>query len=253
MAWSVLQSASNGNANFGPPSNATYGTNLSSGSKLIAVSVCFGGTTSAVKDASSNSFGELATVALNNSTSTYGELSLWCLDTPAGDVGTKPQITATLTGTGSCTLVIQEVSGLATGSTAAAVLDGTYGTTYGTASGSIGPPSYASSAANEYLVYLYGDTGSGVTATVPASPVYTPDPNSAQASFACDDVIGYKNSTGTTETGQYSLNAGSDWGLLLVAFKLAGGVPGPPLFNMPAVSAIVVPGRAGWQNAGHSR
>ena len=83
---------------------------------------------------------------------------------------------------------------------------------------------------------------------------WTGDPNGVNTRrFTNDDEIAYRNSTGGSESGQYTINGGGNWASMLVAFKLAGGVPGPPLFNMPAVGAIVVPGRAGWQNAGHSR
>ena len=92
------------------------------------------------------------------------------MDTPAGNAGTKPTITATLTGTtyGSAILV-QEISGLAAGNTLAAMIDGTAATTGNT--GSTGPATtaaYSSTAANEYLVGLCGVLYSTQTVGVPA-------------------------------------------------------------------------------------
>ena len=250
MAWSVLQSASNGNANFGPPLTATYGTNLSSGTTMLAFVCAFQQTTTSVADASSNAFTKLASAGLNGSTAN-GELSLWSLDTPAGDVGTKPVITGTVTSTGSCSILIQEVSGL--GATASQP-DGTAGATGGTASGTIGPPSYTSGTAGEYLLYLYGDSGDGATWTAPSG--YSSDPNSSNASFACDLAVCYKNSTGGTETGTYSINAGGTWELLMVALKLSGPVvtSGPALPQQyPARRPAIVVSNAGWRGGQHSR
>src|SRR5580704_16424705 len=129
MAWSVLQSASTAATGNSGTQSATFTTaNLSSGTKLIAAVACSanGLTVSSVKDGAGNSFTSLATVSFNNAASN-GQLSLWAIDTPAGDAGTKPTITATLTAsTTETSLLIQEVSGLLAGNTAA-MLDGTAG------------------------------------------------------------------------------------------------------------------------------
>ena len=79
------------------------------------------------------------------------------------DAGATTTITATYAGTsGGGAMLIQEVSGLTAGTTAAAMLDGTAGTlssAANTASFSTGTPSYASASPAEYLIALYGDDG----------------------------------------------------------------------------------------------
>src|SRR5579859_3546791 len=125
MAWgpnpltNVASFSSNSTTTFA----ATFTVaNLSSGSKIIAL-VSIGGASTAhtvtVKDGAGNNFIKLAdTGALTN-----GNLSLWAIDTPAGDVGTKPTITATIDANAGCSIVIAEVTGLAVGSTLAAMID----------------------------------------------------------------------------------------------------------------------------------
>ena len=231
MAWSVLQSASD--TNSAAPFAATFTTaNLSSGTKLIAAIA--GGANSpqsisSVKDGTGNSMTALASFTLTDGNSI---VALYAMDTPAGDVGTKPTITVTFGIAGSASILVQEVSGLAAGNTTA-MIDGTAGTAAVTgSSGSTTSPSYSSTAANEYLVVVYGDLGNGITWTAPSSP-WTGDANGVNTSFNADIEIAYRNSTGGSETGQYSINGGVDYGIILVAFKLAGGVAGPPLYDAP--------------------
>ena len=122
MAWSVLQSAGQTITNLA----ATFTSNVSAGTKIIvALSTSApGASVTSVKDGASNSWTQIATV----SEGSYCFGALYALDTPAGDVGTKPTITAVLSGGGSSSyLMVQEVSGLATGNTLAAMCDGTPG------------------------------------------------------------------------------------------------------------------------------
>lgn len=245
MAWSWLQSAS-GQSGSGTTVSASFTTaNLSSGSTLIAAvsgaGIGSSGTTS-VKDGALNAFIEIGSVFLNNSTGN-GQLSLWALNTPSGDVGTTPTITATAGASSTgYSILVQEVSGLVTAATSAAFTDGSAGTTFGGgAVGSFGPPTYSDNASNEYLVYLYGDTGSTTTWAAPSG--YTADTNSVNSSGNADIVLSYKNSTSGTETGQYALSGNSSqWGMVMVAFKLSGGAAA-----VVPVPAIAMPGRA-WQN-----
>jgi hypothetical protein len=229
VAWAVLQSA--GNSGSGTTIGVAYGTALSAGSTLIAaVSAASNGTTlpttSSVKDTAGNSFVQLAVVS--GAATSGASVSLWALDVPAGDVGGTPTITATASGsTGGYSIVIQEVAGLLPATTSAQFTDGTAQTLGGSAGGSVGPPSYASTAAGEYLVYLYGDSGASVTWTVPAG--YTADPNGVNSSGNADIEIAYKSSTGGTEAGQYSLSGAANWEMILVALNIVpagGGVTG---------------------------
>lgn len=154
---------------------------------------------------------------------------------PGDVVGTKPVITATDSGGSDYgySILVQEVSGIITSSSAAGFADGTAGTDAEdevTAPFNIGPPTYAGSAAGEYLVYLYGDDGSGLTWTVPGG--YTADPNGVNTSSLANLAVAYKNSTGGTETGQYAISGSGTAEaayVILVAFQLAAAAPGQSL------------------------
>ena len=165
---------------------------------------------------------------------------------PGGDVGTKPTITATFSTTTDGSILIQEVSGLAAGNTLAAMIDGTAGTLGNDSSaGPVGPPSYASSAADEYLVYVFGDDGDGVTVTSPPAG-YTADPANITGSGLANSTIYYANSTGDTESGSFTFSGSTEYGLILVAFKLPGGAPSTgPVFRQATspIRARVLPSR----------
>jgi hypothetical protein len=232
VAWSHLQSASV--TNSGPSTIAkAYASNVSSGTKLIAViDVSTNDTSEAVqsiKDGSGNAMTQLISVQL----SATSWVELWAMDTPAGDVGTKPTITATLNAAVSnfgCTLLIQEVSGLLAGDTSA-MLDGTGSSnTSNPSTGTASPATsaaYSSTAANEYLITIYGDPGNGVTVSTPATG-YTADGANVNASSSATVMVGYKNSGNAAESASFAFTpAGANfWTVLLVAFKLAGGAAG---------------------------
>lgn len=159
----------------------------------------------------------LATVT--NGSPNFQLTALYAMDVPAGDVGTAPTLTVTTNASAnfSPSMLIQEVSGLLPGNTTA-MMDGTPGTSVGTASPTPNP-SYASTAAGEYLVCIYGDEGVSVTFTDPSG--YTGDAHAVNASGNADIDVARKNSTGGTETGQYTLSGSSVYGVILGAFKLA--------------------------------
>jgi hypothetical protein len=235
VAWSVLQSAAPASHSSGNVA-ATYGTNLSSGSKLIAFLQVSDGTANTnpsctgISDGNSNNFTRIGPDLQSSVTGTYYQhTQIWVLDTPAGDVGTKPTITATLSGSANVygDLLIQEVSGLQSGTSC---LDGTAGTIAGsTASGdySTGTPSYTSTASNEYLVSLYCDNGgSGARPTWAGPSGYTVDANAINTQLYGNVGVAYKNSTNGTETdGWAATYAGGlfPWGTVLVAFLLPTG------------------------------
>ena len=234
MTWSVLQSGKSATDSWisGTTSVAYTTANVSSGSKLLAVVTVFQTTTTAVKDAGANSFTKLASIAMDNSSVTYGEVSLWAIDTPSGDVGTKPVLTPAFAsgGTTAAAVVIQEVSGLATGTTIAAMLDQTTatGTSFGvlSANGNVVCGSYSTGAAGEYLVALYGDDeNSNITLGTPTgAATYTLDANSEQATGIEQCTIAYGNSTGGAETATFAATgytSATQWGTILVAFRLA--------------------------------
>jgi hypothetical protein len=236
MAWNWLQSA---NSSTGSTSvAATFTTaNLTAGSKLIAYVLSSGGVTvSSVKDTAGNSFALVATTVSFNGGSQFGYV--YVLDTPSGDAGTKPTITATYSGANSPSIVVQEVSGLATGSTAAACLDGTFGSTAGTTSPVLSP-TYASSLAGEYLITFLADSGDGNTYTQASG--WTLDPNSVNSGSQGNNIVQYKSSTGGTETdGLTFTGTGDNYAVLLVAFQLAGGGVAVPAPVIPPASP---PGR----------
>lgn len=253
MAWSVVQSVSHNDASGAVTVAATFTTaNLTSGTKLIAAVATDTGASPTVSQVSdgTNNFTKILEQAVGGSA---GTVSLWVLDTPSGDVGTKPTITATTNVTSASSILVQEVSGLVTGTTGS--VDGTAAGTSGSTTGSIGPPTYATTASSEYLVYVYGDNGGPLTWTVPGG--YTGDTNGINSSGNADIQIAWKNSTSGTETGQYSLSGtATGWGLIMAAFKIVGGgtSSGPPLFppDMGTVPSVIV-SMAGWRGANHSR
>ena len=221
MAWSVLQSASSAT------SGVAFGSNLSSGSKIIAYVVLHDEPVTvitSVKDTAGNSL--VLQPSYAGTPDDTLTVAVYAMDTPAGDVGGVTTITATVTGSPNSAILIQEVSGLETGTSG--IMDGTPGYSSGQVtnpSGTLGPPSYASGTAGNFLVYVCGDNeyGDPVTWTLPST--YTPDPNNlnAQGTVKCNVLVGTKNSTGGTETGTWSYTmTANDAGaaLILVAFKV---------------------------------
>jgi hypothetical protein len=222
VAWSVLQSkeADTGGSALSSLTVTFTTANVTAGSKIIVAVACASSpaiTCTGVADAASNAW----TLIKRQALPAFGETSLWALDVPAGDAGTKPALTATLSGTGGAVMIAQEVSGLLAGNTAA-MCDGTPVSASGTGGTSTGSPAYSTAAANEYLVSIYGDDGSGATWTVPAG--YTGDANGVNASTIDDLQIASKNSTGGSEASSYGItSSGQGWGQIVVAFQLATG------------------------------
>lgn len=219
MSW-VQSKSSTGTATT---LTVTYTSNVSSGNTLIAYvaqdhNVTF--TPSSVKDGSGNAMVQIGTTV--NYPGTSGGGSVWAMNVPAGDVGTKPAITATVSATFGLTMLIQEVSGIATASTSAGFLDGTQGHNTGTASPATNG-SYSTSAAGEFLVAFYGD--SGTTGTLPSSlGAYTADTNNPAAQTNADIVVGYINSSSNgSQSFSWTFTGTNDWGTILGAFKSSGG------------------------------
>src|SRR5580704_4878816 len=207
MAWSRVQSASAAANLPGTTQALAYSSNVSSGTKLIAVVVANGSvTTSTVKDGAGNSLTKILAQLLDN-TAADGELSLWAMDTPAGDVGTAPTLTATFSSSAVSTsgMLIQEVSGLAAGNTVAAMIDGTAGANFGAGGTSTGSPTYSSAASNEYLVSCVGDNENVTNGNYTAPAGYTADPNNLNNNNLADVLIAFKNSTGGTESASWTM------------------------------------------------
>lgn len=243
MTWSALQSNVGSSSGVTTKSVAFTTANVSSGTKLIAYLALLGGATvTSVKDGAGNAFTQQSVASFSGRVQ-----QTWSLDTPAGDAGTKPTVTAIFSSS-DVSMVIQEVSGLLTG---ASCTDGTAGTTSGSATGSVGPPAYASAVPGEFLTYLYGDDGDAATITGPAG--YTTDASqvNSTSSFPCL-LVAYKDSTGGTEAGQYSVSGGGGnlWGLTLVAFQLApsGTDSGP---NSPSTGTDLGGGTGSWSSPGN--
>jgi hypothetical protein len=244
MPWNRLQSASHSASATTNP--VTYPGKVQSGTKLIALVSTGAASITSVKDGAGNTFTALATI--HGSTGGSVTVGLYALDTPAGDVGTTPTITATVPATGDDqSILVQEVAGLAVGATAVLMLDGTAGTSQATTTASQAQPAYTSSLPNGYLVACFGDNGGPETWTVPAA--YTADANGVNNNSTADVVIAYKNSSPGAETGTWAFSGTHTGGAYIVAaFKIA---PPPEVF--PAARVAVVAGPAGWYGANHSR
>jgi len=230
VAWARLQSASGTAGSGNATVSATFTTaNVTAGSKLIAVASLGSSATvlvTSVKDGALNAMTQMA-VASGTVGGNFTYVSLWAMDAPAGDVGTKPVFTATNdnSAAASPSLLVLEVSGLVTGNTAA-MLDGTPGTVQSSiaGSGNATSPGYSSAAVSEFLVSVFGDQGAGVTATSPAG--YTADPNGVNTSGNANAQLAYKNSTGGAETGVWALSGADAYGVILAAFRIpVAGTP----------------------------
>ena len=235
MAFTFLQSNSTG---LDPGTAAvTYLNNVASGTKLIAYICTAGGgnpQVTQIRDAALNSMTKVGSAFLNNAAGS-GELTIWAMDTPAGDVGAKPTLTATQTGGNqSFGMVIQEVSGLAVGNTLAAMIDGTAVGSTGSisANGPIACGAYSTTAVGEYLVAVGGDLeNSTLTWAAPTgSTAYTRDTNARNATVILNCVPSFGSSTGGAETASSAITGAgtaTPWATLFVAFKLdTGGTPG---------------------------
>src|SRR6266566_535794 len=226
MAWSRLQSASN-SVTGALSVTCNLGSNLSGGSKLLALVVCSSlpGTTpvSSVKDTAGNSFTQL--VSVSGSATRACAMYLYALDTPAGDVGGVTSITATLTGTAStCSIVAQEIAGLAPGSTTA-VLDGAAAAVQETTVlAGQAQPAYSSTAGSEYTLAAFGDNGGGSPETWTAPAGWTVDASNNNGSANANYVIVYKDSAGGAESGTWTFTGtAASACYIVVAFQLPGG------------------------------
>jgi len=213
----------------------TFATaNVQRGNKIIAY-VSVGATTApavtSVKDAALNTWTQVG-----NANQANARIYIFALDVPSEDVGTKPTLTATSSGTPGLGIVIQEVSGLIAGNTTA-MCDGAAAALTGTAA-STGNPTYSTTQAGLYLVSAYGDFGAGNT-IVKASR-WTMDKNSNNASVDSNCIVQYKNSTAGSETDGFTSADTNGWAVAEVAFKLA--IPIPPRITQ---SVAVMPFRAG--------
>lgn len=148
QSWKVQQSKGAASATL--TVSVTLGSAVTAGSKLIAyVGAAGGATISGVSDGT-NSYSQVFTGAQG-----AGTFAIFVLDTPAGLVGTTPTITLTTTGSANGNaILVQEISGLATGTTAAAVFDGSAASSSasGTTAGSQTVPAYSSAASGEFCV-----------------------------------------------------------------------------------------------------
>ena len=223
MAWARLQSVSGTNAGSGNAAATFTTANLTAGSKVIAVVAvsCSSGSfiVTSVKDGALNTWTQLATKI----SADFGtHLGLYALDTPAGDAGTKPTITATIGTNFGAKILLQEVTGLVAGNTSA-MLDGTAATATGTTSPAT-TGAYSSAAASEYLVACYGDPGLGISLTTPAG--YTADANNVTGDNLAECAVFYKNSGNGAESASVTMSGAGTWDTILVAFQLvAGGIP----------------------------
>ena len=232
--WKVLQSISV--LGYGGQT-ATLSNNLSAGTKLIvAYYANTAGYLTGISDGNGHAFTRLA-VIVGGGGAGPSETSLWELDTPSADVGTKPTITATMSAGTNSNMIVQEVAGLAPGTTAS--LDGSAGTIsdsftyYNGSIQSFTSPTYSSTAAGEYLVSIQGfDYG----AVIEAPATGTLDPSSTLSGTE-GVALAYKASTGGAENFpfQYTVLPGSETGgQIVVAFKV-----NPIVYNAAGSTAVV--------------
>lgn len=230
-SWNVLQAAATESASgLATSLAATFTTaNLTAGTKIIAAYGFSSSTTSpvitTVRDGALNNLTQLG--FLYDTTDVVGA-ALYAMDTPAGDVGTKPTITLTISSAGMhASALILEVEGLAAGNTLA-MLDG--GALAVSTHGSTSPmdsAAYSSTAAGEMLLAVFADNGGPM---VIAEPWATLSPSSVNNNSFADILAAYKDTANTAEGGtgtrwSYSSGTQTQWATLLTAFRAAGGAP----------------------------
>lgn len=232
MAWNVVQSkavagsigASGGTLSVSLTSTPTVGNKI-----LVAVDADSGSVNPTFTVADGNSVSLTSAGSIQNTTG-HDATGLFFYDVPATPSKTFTT-TVTFAGGGDAAIFAMEVSGLATGNTTGAALDGTAGTHSGsiTGNGTATGASYTSNASNEMLVAVFGDFGNGATANATGGTgSWTTDANSIQASATTTLAVGYKNSNNTAETDNWTIttNSGADqYALICVAFKLSAAAP----------------------------
>lgn len=230
MAWGFAQAKSTSTSNYTAPISVTMTSTPTTGNVVIvAVSSPAGSSsqTLTVKDGNSVSVPVLTGGPYVNGTNVTA--GLFAYTVPASPSSTFT-LTDSVTG-GSPSFQAMEFSGITT------TVDGTIG--HATGSTSPASATYSSSASNRLLVSFFGDWGAGITATVPSG--YTAASANINTSSAADNMVGYKNSTGGSETASwtYSPTSGDQWVVVTVAFDLTSTtvvVPATP--KMPYVTGV---------------
>lgn len=243
--WQFIQSA--GNFFFGTAVTATFPNNVAAGNKIIAaVASSWSTAPTTVRDAALNNW-----TLLGSKATTTGSVWLYALDVPVGDVGIKPAITVTWSGSNAQSIVIQEIAGLLPGNTTAMIDTDT--TAVGTLSGTTtatGSPTYSSTVANEYLVCIYGDANGSAT-PVKQGPSWTMDPAN-QGNNDSDACIEYGNSIGGAETSGFTAAATAGWSILTVAFKLLPSGTNTAALWAVSQNTTAVAGTGTWTNPGNA-
>ena len=224
MAWGWLQSFAHQDVTgTATTCSATPGTALTSGSTLIAVVGCSHGSTvtcSSVQDAALNSFVKIVTSGYANGQ----ETSLWALNTPVGDAGGTPAIKATFSTTATNGIIVCEFTGIVTGATLAALVDGTPKSKTGSTNAATGTSAYSSALSNELLIMGYADDGGPLTWVIPAGSTNdnnggTPKGVNTDSNIAFE--MAFKNSTGGAESDSWGLSGtATGWGIVCAAFNL---------------------------------
>jgi hypothetical protein len=265
MAWARVQSASTSGTASGNALSITLGQAPVTGNKLIVLAVSDSTSAQTFTAADGNS-AALTNISGAQQFTDNGQLSgaLLIYDVPA-----TPSTTVTVTtspgGATNIAIYAMEVSGLVSGSTAAACVDGgTFPAASHGGTTTYSGPSYTSTAANEFLIGCFFDNGGPETYSAVNS--YTLDTSSAgppptsagiNNNSLGDVVIVYKNSTNGSESAPFSLTGTAcGWGSFLLAFKISGAGPattGPALYpEAMQRQPVTVVSNAGWRGANHS-
>ena len=184
-------------------------------------------TTTSVTDSAGDTFTEVSHFTGPDQT----EQSVWTAPVTSG-AGTKPAVTAKLSGSADAAIAALEYSGLSTASGAGAVDQqaSASGTTTSAASVSSGPTP-ATSAGNELAVGFYSDSGFGDTLT--AGSGYTARTNISGVGdmelLAEDQVAG----AGATPAASAGTGARTAWEMATVVFKTGAQAP-PTVPGAPA-------------------
>lgn len=177
----------------------------------------------------------------------YGWLQVFSLPSPP--TGSAYTVSASVSGTGSFDVITGGSLSFA-GSTALSAATTADSAGAGATSGSISVPS--ASASNIVAVFIGNGSGNtAITAGTSRFFVHGSGGGAGACSYSAGATIA---GTGSNVTVSWT-QASDFYAAIGVEVQAGGNNPGPPLTDapVPVNRPVIVTGRAGWRNAGHSR
>jgi hypothetical protein len=209
-------------------STAFVTSNILAGSTIFAAFAAAASTSSNPTSPSATCGGTsmilLASVTASSGSGATVLVAAFALNIPAAQVGTMPTVQGGWTNSATTSQLIQEIPGIVVSTTAAGFIDGGSAATKAQNSTGVQPATcnaYSTAYVGEDLIAIYGDDGGPATLGT-LSTGYSVDPKNVSANSHADIGVGYKSSTGASETMSWALSGTEPaWGTILFAFKSA--------------------------------